>query len=180
MIDLMERQLKLINEQILSQEDLLSNMDELRGKLIGVESKVNKLIETGRSVDQYRIKIDTIRELIDTEDVKKAQDEMRELEESINDEIYSTTKKTISQPPIKSTPEPETESRSELTAEESKRKLNDLVSEISREMKIRKTKGEETSAIKNDIEIIKNLVLSKDYVKAYKVAKECLERISNK
>jgi hypothetical protein len=65
----------------------------------------------------------------------------------------------------------------EIDPELAKSRLFSLVADIRKEMKIRNTQGKATGEIKRDIETIQNLVIKKEYVKAYNVATECLNRI---
>lgn len=177
-IDMMERDLKSIKDEINSKEKMQSTSDELRGKLIGMETKINRMINLGVPVSAYRESISNIKELLETMELEKAQKELVEVEDSINEKISEAMKKKETEKkeaPIEK--KEETES-SETPPENYKTNIRGLVEEISKEMRIRNTRGEETSAIKKDIETIKDLVIKKEYDRAYKVAKECLERIS--
>lgn len=178
-IELAERQLKNLNDKIQNQVDLQSHLDEIRGKLIGVESKVNRLIDMGVSVAVYRDRMNAIKELIETTDTEQARKEMSELENSINDEIALARKGT--KPKEALAPSKPGENSLESAGgspEGSKKDLFELVSKISNEMKVRSTKGEETATIKKDIEAIQIQVLKKNYTEAYAIAKACLDRIS--
>jgi tetratricopeptide (TPR) repeat protein len=179
-IDLLERQIKNINEHILKRRRLQSNLDELRGRLLGVESKVQKMIDMGLTVAVIRQRMASVNELIDTTDVEQAEKELAEIEESINDSIIAAANKKQEEQKFEEPVEEEKPKVEEKTPshEESKVQLFSLVSEIRNQMKIKSRKGEETTAIKKDIEVIQNLVIKKEYLEAYQVAKNCLERIS--
>ncbi len=59
----------------------------------------------------------------------------------------------------------------EIDPETAKSKLFSLVGDIRLEMKERSIQGKDTGAIKKDIETIQNLVIKKEYVESYKVAR---------
>lgn len=174
-IDLVEKQISNLKDRIENRKTVQSSLDELRGRMIGLDVKVKKLVDAGISVGEIREKMTGIRDLIETNDIEAAESEIEKLEKEIASLSMSVTSSTTdSEPELEEAFGGEGE---EIDPELAKSKLFSLVADIRKEMKIRNTQGKATGEIKRDIETIQNLVIKKEYVKAYNVATECLNRI---
>jgi virulence-associated protein VagC len=147
--------------------------------LIGQEVKIKKLSDSGIPVTGIREIMTRIRDLIESADVEKADEEMKLLEKEISRQSLNLSEGTRQ---VES-PEKEVDMETAgdvvvIDPEEAKSKLFSLVADIRNEMKIRSNQGRSTGEIKKDIETVQNLVIRKEYVKAYSVAVECLDRIT--
>ncbi len=177
-IELVDKQILSLKDRIENRVELQSQLDELRGGLIGQEGKIKKLVDAGVPVEDLRETMGRIRDLIEAADVEKARSEMSSLVKKIS--TLSTSR--VSGPGgIDPDPVPGDLSMYEkdINPEEAKTKLFSLIAEIRQEMKIRHTQGKATGEIKKDIETIQNLVIKKEYLKAYRIAATCLSRVTD-
>jgi|GEM_PF-4874493 len=180
-IDLLERQIREIDKQIEERKGLQSRLDELRGHMIGIETKIQKLVDNGMSVASIRERMERISELIEASDADGAEMEMSSVEAEI-DSLLSGGDETRSRQPesgktgFKESPTT-AGSGDRVDAETAKNQLQSLVAGILEEVKRRNIKGMDTSSLKKDIERIQNLVIMKDYTSAYEAARNCLDSI---
>ncbi len=177
-IELVDKQILTLKDRIENRVELQSQLDELRGGLIGQEGKIKKLVDAGVPVEGLRESMARIRDLIEAADVEKARSEMSSLVKKI-----STLSTSGISGPGGMDPDPVpgdiAMDEIELDPEEAKTKLFSLIAEIRQEMKIRHTQGKATGEIKRDIETIQNLVIKKEYLKAYRIAATCLSRVTD-
>ena len=179
-LDLVERQLKIIKESISNRKELRSTLDSIRGRLIGFETQIKRMTDSGVEVDDLKETISRITELINNSEADEANTEMQLLGKKIDSRSTGTRPKEVEPTVTRSFFRESTRAdkvEEEIDPETAKSKLFSLVGDIRLEMKERSIQGKDTGSIKRDIESIQNLVIRKEYVKAYKVARSCLDSI---
>lgn len=181
-IDLTERQIEALTERIENRKELQDRLDSLRGKLIGLETKIGKIVEKGLPVNMFEESMKEIHEFIEISEAERAENKFEELDSEMNkilsgktEEKKKAEKIPAEMPAVHSKID---EERSvDLDPSDAKKKLVELVAIISKEMKERSSHGEEIDTVKRDIQNIQNLVIKKDYISALNIANSTMDRL---
>ncbi|MDG6225439.1 MAG: hypothetical protein QCI82_07990 [Candidatus Thermoplasmatota archaeon] len=174
----------LINERKLYR----SRMDRLRGSLISIEGKVQRLSQ--RNVDTSHLKEDIVRlkGLIETGDEPASKELYERLDGEITRLFRMVPVGSISEPNAHTNNFPDSRSRSSIEAKsapvqqeeldpfEARKRLQLLLTRIGRAVQMRG--GIDVhDEIKAELEGIKALIVEKRYNEAYVIAMECMKKL---
>ncbi|MCK5772981.1 MAG: hypothetical protein KAH57_04275 [Thermoplasmata archaeon] len=162
--------------EITKRKGVLEVLDRLRGRLLAQEGKISRLISNGVSVGELPNKVNKVRENIDSLDVVTAEVGLEGLEGEIYTLIQATSTGAAPRPQSRSTIEEVerlTSLQKDLTPEEARKKLFELIPKIKKVMASSRSGGE---GCKRDLEVIMKLVASRDYQRAYDTSLVCYRR----
>ena len=162
--------------EITKRKGVLEVLDRLRGRLLAQEGKISRLVSNGVSVGELPNMVNKVRENIDSLDVVSAEVGLEGLEAEIYKLIQATSTGAAPRPQRRATIEQVERPLSpeeDLTPEEARKKLFELIPKIKKVMASSRSSGE---GCKQDLEVIMKLVASRDYQNAYKTSLECYRR----
>ncbi|MGA1822610.1 MAG: hypothetical protein ACMUIG_08780 [Thermoplasmatota archaeon] len=199
--------MKDLEERIALRQKDNEAADEVRGMLIAQEGRINILLEKDVQVVYLKEWVNKIKTLLDEGRVDEASEELNELDVSITtvfkttqnrdgavDEIrekvegkhasgssrredinkWAHRSNYLSIPPARENPDGSTAVE---TPNQAREELEKLVPLIKRAIEVKVKNGQPTTTYREDLSRIKDMVVRKDYMEAYRIAENCLRRI---
>lgn len=181
----LNRNLEEITSRIKERKALMEVLDRLRGSLLAQEGKISRLVSSGVPAGDLSQRLGRIRELIDSMQVERAEEELKELNLAISEIVRSASSRGLKMqtpPPPKKPPvggEPQALPPAHLdTVEptEARKKLFELIPNLKKEMAKKRSMGTGDD-YKHELEKIMGLVANRDYVDAYKLTLDTYRKI---
>ncbi|MGA1793667.1 MAG: hypothetical protein ACMUHM_06935 [Thermoplasmatota archaeon] len=180
-------------EKVSDKKALQVRLDKLRGNLIAQQGKISRLQRSGMQVDSFRERVQRITGLIDALDHHQAEKELIEMDQEVNElltrspeQLKTEMMTTImggqaARPSTVDKIQPKDQSKPEVVDNDKARnELFTLIPKIKVEITRLHSKGREVDEFKRDIETIQNLVLQKQYIRAYELGRDCYGRMTGK
>ena len=82
---LISRQVETLDSTITTKRTQVANMDKLRGNLLAQEGKLSRLERAGTSVEEFRERVDRVKQLIDESNHEEAERELVSMDQDINE-----------------------------------------------------------------------------------------------
>jgi len=169
-----------------------AKLDQIRGTLLALEAKVQRLGSRGLDTAELSASIRNVKQSIEAGDLARSREQTEELDAAINrafrdlpvvsiSEVRGSQGRVRAEKIAPSTIEPARRPLQDdvqhLDPSEAKRRLQVLLTRIGRAVQMG---GQNTQAqSRADLERIKDLIIKRDYTGAYMLALECMKRLDS-
>jgi nucleoside diphosphate kinase len=190
---LVSRQVDTLETTISERRQLVARLDKLRGNLLAQEGKLSRLERSGVSVEEFKERVDKVKQLIEDSNHNEAEEELLAMDQDINRLL--TMKPEQLKREMMTTIMEEQESRplsidrlkpvsvqrdsGPVDTDQARSELFTLIPKIKLEISKLHSQGLETEDFKMDIERIQNLVIKRQYLQAYELGKTCYRRMTS-
>ncbi|MGA1819679.1 MAG: hypothetical protein ACMUHU_01585 [Thermoplasmatota archaeon] len=192
-LELLSRVSENLTEKVSDKKALQVRLDKLRGNLIAQQGKISRLQRSGIQVDVFRERVQRITGLIDALDHQQAEKELVEMDQDINrlltrspEQLKTEMMTTImggqaARPSTVDKIQPRDQAKPEvIDNDKARNELFTLIPKIKVEITRLHSKGREVDEFKRDIETIQNLVLQKQYIRAYELGRDTYGKMTGK
>ncbi|MBN1390709.1 MAG: hypothetical protein JXA22_08725 [Candidatus Thermoplasmatota archaeon] len=190
--ELLSRVIENFSSKVSERRVLRTRLDKLRGNLLAQKGKLSRLERSGMPVASFNERVRRIGAMIDDLDHQNAEKELFKLDREINELLTRSPdqlkKEMVATIMDENEPRPSNvdqmatfdQSRKEAVSEadRARTELFTLIPKIKVEIMRLHSKGRDTDEYRKDIEKVQNLVIQKQYIKAFELAKDCHNRMT--
>lgn len=190
---LISGQADTLEATIKEKKTLIARLDKLRGNLLAQEGKLSRLERSGVPVDEFKDRVERVKQLIEDSNQEDAETELVSMDQDINalllkkpeqlkKEMMTTIMEEQESRPLsidRLKPPQAVKAEGPIDTDQARSELFVLIPKIKVEITRLHSKGVEVEEFKQDIERIQNLVIKREYLKAYELGRTCYRRMTS-